>query len=145
MSEFQPAPPPPPSSASQPLAPADEKLWSTLAHVGNIIGFLPSLLILLILGPRSERVKTEAKEALNFVITAMAVWIVLAIVGGILFGIYIATPSSGLDVVLSLLRGLISLLQFADWIVLIIFSIVAAVRVNNGGTYRYPFALRLIK
>jgi uncharacterized protein len=144
MSEFQPTPPPPPPSAAQPLAPADEKLWSTLAHVGNIIGFLPSLLIFLILGPRSERVKTESREALNFVITAIIAYIALLIVGQIFGAIGNALPS-GIDIIFLLLGGLVSLLIFADWVLVIIFSIVAAVRVNNGGSYRYPFALRLIK
>ena len=141
----QPLPPPPPASAGQPLTPPDENTWSTVAHIGNIVGFLPSLLIFLILGPRSARVKTEAREALNFVITATAAWIALAIVGAVFFGVYLTSSSDALDVILSLVRGLISLLQFAIWVLVIVFSIVAAVRVNKGGSYRYPLSLRLIK
>ena len=37
------------------------------------------------------------------------------------------------------------LVQFAVYVLVIVFSIVAAVRVNNGGSYRYPISLRLIK
>jgi uncharacterized protein len=138
MTESQPA------AAAQPLSPADEKLWSTLAHIGNIIGFLPSLLIFLILGPRSARVREESKEALNFVITAIIAWVALAIVGVIVNVIYQNLPV-GIDVVFLLIGILITLLQWAVWIGLIVFSIVAGVRVNGGGTFRYPFALRLIK
>ena len=139
-----PPPPPPPPAAAQPLAPADERLWSTLAHIGNIIGFLPSLLIFLILGSRSAKVRQESAEALNFVITAIIAWIALAIIG-VIFSVISANLPSGIDLIFGLLGLLVTLLQFAVWIVLIIFSIVAAVRVNSGGSFRYPFALRLIK
>jgi uncharacterized Tic20 family protein len=138
MSQSQPA------AAAQPLSPADEKLWSTLAHVGNILGFLPSLLILLILGPRSPRVREESKEALNFVITALIALVALWIVGGIFNVLYSMTPN-GLDLVFLLLGFIVGLAQFAVWILLIVFSIVAAVRVNAGGSFRYPISLRLIK
>jgi uncharacterized Tic20 family protein len=137
MTDYQPA-------AAQPLAPADENLWSTLAHVGNVLGFLPSLLIFLILGPRSARVKQESREALNFVITAIIAFVALAIVSAILSGIASASPS-GIAVLFGLLILLVGLVQFAVYVLVIVFSIVAAVRVNNGGSYRYPFSLRLIK
>ncbi len=138
MTDYQPA------AAAQPLSPADEKLWSTLAHVGNIIGFLPSLLIFLILGPRGAHVRTESREALNFVITAIIGIVALNIVGAIVSVIYFQLPS-GIDVIFGLLGLLLNLVEFAIYILLVVFSIVAAVRVNAGGSYRYPFALRLIK
>jgi len=138
MSDYQPA------AAARPLSPADENLWSTLSHVGNILGFLPSLLIFLILGPRSARVRQESREALNFVITAIIALVALAIVGAVVTGLYWASPN-GIDVIFGLLGLLINLVQFAVYVLVIVFSIVAAVRVNNGGSYRYPFALRLIK
>jgi uncharacterized protein len=134
----------PTHSTQQPLSPADENLWSTLAHVGNVLGFLPSLLILLILGPRSARVRQESREALNFVLTALLVWIALWIVGMVVGSVANAAPSAiGLLVVL--LGLLIGLAGFAVWVLLVVFSIVAAVRVNSGASYRYPFSLRLIK
>ena len=137
MSQYEPA-------AAQPLSPADEKLWSTLAHVGNIIGFLPSLLIFLILGNRGAHVRQESKEALNFVITATIAYVVLLVLSGIL-GIVGANAPSGISLIFGLLGLLVGLAEFAVWILLVVFSIVAAVRVNNGGSYRYPFSLRLIK
>ena len=133
-----------PAAAAQPLSPADEKLWSTLAHIGNILGFLPSLLIFLILGPRSARVRDESREALNFVITAIIALVALWIVGGVINALYSVTPN-GLDIVFLLLGFIIGLAQFAVWVALIVFSIVAAVRVNAGGSFRYPISLRLIK
>lgn len=138
MTDYQPA------AAAQPLSPADEKLWSTLAHVGNILGFLPSLLIFLILGPRSATVKQESREALNFVITATIAVIGLTIVSAIVGGIASAAPS-GIGLLFGLLALLIGLVQFAVYVLVIVFSIVAAVRVNSGGSYRYPISLRLVK
>jgi uncharacterized Tic20 family protein len=133
-----------PAAAVPPLSPADEQLWSTLAHVGNVIGFLPSLLILLILGPRSPKVKQESQEALNFVITAIIALVALAIVSAIVGTIAAAAPD-GIGLLFGLLTLLIGLVQFAVYVLVIALSIVAAVRVNNGGSYRYPFSLRLIK
>lgn len=130
--------------SAPPLSPADENLWSTLAHVGNVVGFLPSLLIHLILGPRSARVREESREALNFVLTALIAWVALWVVGIVIGTIGGALPRVvGLPFVL--LGLLVGLAEFAVWVLLVVFSIVAAVRVNSGGTYRYPFSLRLIK
>jgi len=138
MSESQ------PTYSAPPLSPADEDLWSTLAHIGNVIGFLPSLLILLILGPRSPRVRQESREALNFVLTALIAWVALWMVGIVLGTIGSALPSAiGLPFVL--LGLLVGLAEFVVWVLVVVFSIVAAVRVNSGGSYRYPFSLRLIK
>lgn len=137
-------PQPQPMPASQPLSVSDQNLWSTLAHIGNIVGFLPSLLIFLILGPRSARVKTESREALNFVITAILAYIALQIVGVLVNVLYQQLPA-GIDVIFLLLGLLITFVSFAVWVLVVVFSIVAAVRVNKGGSYRYPFALRLIK
>jgi uncharacterized Tic20 family protein len=138
MTESQPA------ADVQPLSPADAKLWSTLAHVGNVIGFLPSLLILLILGPRSARVREESREALNFVITAIIAEVVLVVVSVVL-GAIVSNAPSAIVLLFALIALLIGLVEFAVYVALIAFSIVAAVRVNNGGSFRYPFSLRLVK
>ena len=36
-------------------------------------------------------------------------------------------------------------LAFVVWVATVIFSILGGVKVNGGGSYRYPFAIRLIK
>jgi len=138
MSESQ------PTYSAPPLSPADENLWSTLAHIGNVIGFLPSLLILLILGPRSPRVRQESREALNLVLTALIAWVALWVVGIVLGTIGHALPSP-VGLLFGLLGLLVGLAEFVVWVLVVVFSIVAAVRVNSGASYRYPFALRLIK
>jgi uncharacterized Tic20 family protein len=118
-------------SAGAPLPPDQDKQWAMFAHLGGIIGFLPALIIWLVFKDRGPRTNTEGKEALNWQITFTIAMIVAYIVSGILAFI----PFLGF------IGGLIPL---AVWVANIIFSILGAVRVNAGGSYRYPVALRFI-
>ena len=80
---------------------------------------------------RGPRTNVEAKEALNWQITFLIGWLVLTILGVILLFVGI---------------GLVfTLLSWALYILNVVFSILGFVKVNGGGSYRYPFALRLIK
>jgi len=116
--------PTPQPVAAVPLSEADDKLWASLAHLGGILGFLPSLIIWLVLKDRGAKVNVEAKEALNFQLTLLIGYVV----SYILIFVFIGT-----------------LLWFAVGIVSIIFSILGFMKVNQGGSYRYPFAIRFIK
>jgi len=69
-------------------------------------------------------VDDQGKEALNFQITITLAAIVSAILIVVLVGI-----------ALIIAVGIASL----------VFTIIAAIKANNGETYRYPFCLRLIK
>ena len=133
-----------PYSAPAPLSASDERLWASLAHFGNILGFLPSLLIFLILGPRSTLVKEQSREALNFVITAAIAFAVVYVVGLVVGGIAGAAPNA-VAVLFALISLLIGLVGFAVWVTYVVFSIIAGVRVNGGGVFRYPFSLRLVR
>ena len=98
-----------------------------LAHVLGIpTGFVGALIIWLINKDDSSKffVIDQSKEALNFQITMLIAAIVSAILMIVLIG-FLLLP----------LVGLVSL----------VFSIIAAIKANNGEAYRYPFALRLIK
>ena len=46
----------------QPLSPADEKLWSSFAHLGSILGLLPSLIILLLFRTAPPRRTSTVKR-----------------------------------------------------------------------------------
>ena len=85
MTDATPAP-------AAPLTPAEDKQWGSFAHLGGIIGFLPSLIIWLIFKDRGTITNVEAKEALNFQITAaiaqVAVFIINAILTAVTFGIW---------------------------------------------------------
>jgi uncharacterized Tic20 family protein len=69
-------------------------------------------------------VDDQGKEALNFQITITLAAIVSAILIVVLVGIA---------------------LLIAVGIASLVFTIIAAIKANNGETYRYPFCLRLIK
>lgn len=116
--------PAPQPAAAAPLSEAEDKQWASFAHLGGILGFLPALIIWLVFKDRGPKTNVEAKEALNFQITLIIGYIIGAILTFVIIG------------------GLISL---AVWVVGIIFSILGFTKVNAGGSYRYPFALRLIK
>jgi uncharacterized Tic20 family protein len=121
-------PPPPPGSpyggASQQLSPADEKLWATLIHVGGILfGFLPALIGYLVLKDRGPFVRQHTASALNFQITLA----IASVVGWILTIVAV---------------GFIILA--AVWVVNIVFSIIAAVKANQGQYYVYPIAFKFL-
>ena len=136
-----PAPQPVAPQPAAPLTPAEDKQWATFAHFGGILGFLPSLIIFLVFKDRGTLTRQESKEALNWQITWIAANIVLSIVIGII-GLATNALPLGAYVAVSAILGLISWLPY---LANLIFSIIGGVKVNGGGTYRYPFAIRLIK
>lgn len=120
--------------AAAPLTPAEDNQWASFAHLGGIIGPLPSLIIWLIFKDRGSFTNVEAKEALNFQITAVIGHIAIAILNGILLAVTFG------------FWGLISwLLPLALWVITIIFCVQGFIKAKEGNSYRYPFALRLIK
>jgi hypothetical protein len=127
---------PPPVAAQPPLSAADDKLWASLAHFGNIVSFLAPLIIWLVLKDRGSKVATEGKEATNWGINVIGAIIALSIVSAILGFIPI------IGFVIGLLVGLVI---WALVIVNIIFAIIGGVRVQGGGSYRYPVNIRWIK
>lgn len=123
-----PVPTPPSYGAPAPLDDAQTRQWAGLAHLGGIIGFLPSLIIWLVFRERSGFVDQEAKKALNFQITVVIGWVAAGIVG--------ALPVVGL---------LGSLLSLAVWVTSIVFSVQGYQAVQRGQAYKYPVTLDLVK
>ena len=132
------------AAAKPPLSPEDERLWASVAHFGTIAGFLPPLLVLLLLGPRSRFVRDEAREALNLAVTALIVWVVLAVLGR-LCGVFQDGLPPGPDLPFVVLVFLSGLAQLAVWAVVVVLSIVAGLRVQHGGGHRHPATLRLVR
>lgn len=119
--------------AGAPLTPEQDKQWAMWAHLGGILFLLPSLIIWLVFKDRGPRVNTEGKEALNWQITFTIIYVGAAIVFSILsFAVWF----------LGFLTGLV---LFAIWVVNIIFSVQGGMKVNAGGSYRYPINFRFIK
>ena len=117
-----PPPPPPPPAAPTYAAPAGEQPLSPSDE--KTFAMLAGLLVMVIWGKRSAFVNDHAKEALNFQITLLIGYVI----GFVLTFVYIGV-----------------LVYMAVWIVGIVFSIIAGMAANKGETYRYPFALRLVK
>lgn len=131
-------PTPQPAAAPQPAGPlsaADDKLWASLAHFGGILWILPSLIIFLVLKDRGPRVRVEAKEALNWQITFLIIWIVWVIIAAIIT----------LPLIVAGLYFLVGLIGFLIWAGNAAFSIIGGIKVQQGGSYRYPFSFRFIK
>ena len=124
----------PTAPAAAPLSESEDRQWASFAHLGGILGPLPSLIIWLVFKDRGSFTNSEAKEALNFQITAIIAWIALPIVSGIL-GV----------VTFGLFWAISPLLNLALWAAVIVFSILGFVKTKDGLPYRYPVALRLIK
>jgi uncharacterized Tic20 family protein len=126
--------PQPAAAPAAPLTEAEDKQWASFAHLGGIIGILPSLIIWLIFKDRGPKTNVEGKEALNFQITLIIGWAIVLIIGSILTA-----------VTLGLFLPIQMILYLAIFVVSLIFSIMGFQKVNAGGSYRYPFALRFIK
>jgi uncharacterized Tic20 family protein len=122
--------------------PAEQRQWAMFAHLSAIAGailtsgvggwgtFLGPLIIWLIKKDTMPFVDDQAKEALNYNITVaivfLALWVLVFLTLGI--GFLVALPA---------------------WVVIgiawLVFTIIAAVKANDGVGYRYPFSWRLVK
>ena len=131
-------PPHDPNAAPQPapaapLSQEQDVQWGSFAHLGGILGILPSLIIWLVFKDRGSFTNTEAKEALNFQITLLfatiALWIVVTVLTVVTFGF----------------GAFLSFLTWIPWVLGVVFSIIAFLQAKEGRHYRYPFAVRLIK
>jgi uncharacterized protein len=126
-----PSPPPydPPPYDPPPAAPVyttDDKNMAMLTHLsGIILSIVVPLIVWLVHKDRLDKayLVREAKEALNFQITILIGYVICWILTFIVIG--------------ALLTPLL-------WIANLVFCIIAAVKVSADGTYRYPFALRLV-
>jgi uncharacterized protein len=120
----------------------DERTWGMFAHLAALVGGLLSSWLVglgVFIGPRvvwlvkkdtMPFVNDQGKEALNFNITVAI---------GVLILIAITVFTLGIGLLLTVPLGI------ALGIFWLVFTIIAAIKANEGEAYRYPFALRLIK
>jgi hypothetical protein len=133
MTEPAPEPPEPPlpigaGTSGDPASPDrqrdDERTWAVLAHLGGfVLAIVIPWAIRSTVGKRSDFVKDQATEALNFQITAVTAFLVSVILWVIAIGL-----------VLTVVVGVGA----------IVLSILAAVRAHAGIRYRYPVCVRLV-
>ena len=107
------------------MTPENQRLWATLIHVGGIFfGILPSLIGYLVTKDRGAFIKEHTRVALNFHITVLIAAFVCGILSIILIGIF---------------------LLFALEILVVIFSILAAITASEGNYYRFPISIEFVK
>ena len=120
----------------------EERQWAMFAHLSALVGglltsaaggwgcFAGPLIIWLMKKEAMPFVDDQGKEALNFNITVGIVFLALLLLSIMTFGI-----------------GLI--IAIPGWIIVgvawLVFTIIAAIKANEGVAYRYPLTLRLIK
>ncbi len=125
MSEFDNMTTPPPAPTGD--APQEERTLALVAHLLGIISwFVGPLIIWLINKDKPEKpwLNDQAKEALNFQITVIIAWFIAGVLSVVVIGL---------------------LLMPIIFIGNLILCIMAGMKANEGVSYRYPFALRLIK
>lgn len=104
---------------------SDEKTMALLAHVLPVVaGFMGPLIIYLVKKDESPFIRKHAAEALNFQISAT----IYALVSIPLIFIVI---------------GIFTLMAIG--VMAIVFAIIGAVKANEGGFFKYPLTIRLVK
>ncbi len=102
----------------------DSKTIALLIWVGTIfLGFIPGLIVYLV-KKEDAYIQDQAKEALNWSITAGILYVIAFILTYVMIG--------------ALLIPVVMLCN-------LIFCILGAVATSSGKSFRVPFALRLIK
>ncbi|WP_404429416.1 DUF4870 domain-containing protein [Microbacterium lacus] len=114
-----------PSNVSQaPMSQPDEKMWSTLIHLGGLFfGFLAPLIGYLLFKDRGPFVRAHSATALNFQLTLIIAYIVGAILFVFVIGIFI---------------------MLAAYVLNIVFCIIAAIKANRGEWYQYPLTIKFL-
>lgn len=123
--------------------PAEQRQWAMFAHLSALVGglvtagwagsigcFIGPLVIWLVKKETMPFVDDQAKEALNFNITVALVFLVLLL-------LTIGTLGIGI-----LLTGPLMIIVGIAWLVM---TVIAAIKANDGVSYRYPMTLRLVK
>jgi uncharacterized Tic20 family protein len=120
-----PGPEPIPPVTSTPTK--DACTFAMLAHLlGAILCFLGPLIIWLVKKDEHVFIDDQGKEALNFHLTLLIVYVALAVLAAVTCGIG-------------------AVLYPVVYLVQIIMGILAAVKANGGEYYRYPFNIRMVK
>jgi uncharacterized Tic20 family protein len=109
---------------SHTLSDKDERTFTALGNILGILGFIPSLVMFVVMGERSAFLKRNMKYALNFQITML----VADVIGA-----------------LTLFAGIGGLIMLAAWVLRLVFSILAFVKTTEGDDYKYPVTVNFIR
>lgn len=105
-----------------PLSPSEEKTWAIVQYIGGFIfDVLSPLVAFLLFNRRGPFITSHTKEHLNFSLTVLIAYAVLAIT----------------------LVGLLFI--WVPYVLALIFRILAVVAAAQGNEYRFPLSIRFIK
>ena len=116
----------PPVVSSEPELSSDDRTWGMLAHLSYFLTFVigvscvAPLIIWIVKKDKSEFIEDQAKEALNFQLSAMIATLALGV------------TICGIPLILVVL------------IMSIVYSIQGGMAANRGERYRYPYTFRMI-
>jgi uncharacterized protein len=103
---------------------ANDKVAAMAVHIAGIFfWFVPSLIVYLAV-TGNPWLKEQARNALNFQLTMLIAFVI--------------------GIVLSFI-GIGFLIIWAVEVIVVVLSIVAAVKANQGETYKYPLTVELVK
>ncbi|MEO7432447.1 MAG: DUF4870 domain-containing protein [Dokdonella sp.] len=129
--------PPAPTPSIAVAQSSDERLWAMIGHLSAFSAFVTGigcivgpLIVWLVKKDTLPFAADQAKEALNYNIT-----VAIAFVALVLFSII----TLGIGLVIAYPVGVLL------WLAWIVFTVIAAIKANEGVAYRYPFTLRLVK
>jgi uncharacterized protein len=120
-----------------PLPNSDDRTWGLFCHLGALIvsffsgmGFVVPLVIWLLRKDESDFVDDQGKEALNFQISLVILYLAMGLLTAVTcgFGVFLAIP-----------------VVIVAWIYALVVGIIASIRSYDGERYRYPVCWRLIK
>ncbi|HKJ87512.1 MAG TPA: DUF4870 domain-containing protein [Gammaproteobacteria bacterium] len=102
-----------------------DKGLAALAHaLGILLGFLGPLILLFVANKDDEFLQANIKEALNFQLVVLAIWILIWILAFFIIGLFLMPIH------------ILANIGFCIW---------AAVKANQGQEVRYPFIPRIVK
>lgn len=102
----------------------DVRMWNTLCHISGVLSFLGPLLVWRAKRNEFPSVDEHGRESLNFQLSVL----VYCLAAGLLFLVYVG-------------KILMPILIVVD----VLLTVNAAVKVNRGEAYRYPFTIRFLK
>ena len=110
----------------------DERMWAMFCHLASLAGYvgipfaniIGPLIVWQIKKSESPLVDDQGKEALNFQIS-MTIYVLVGLV----------SICIGIGIVVLPVLGILGL----------VFTIIAAIKANQGEMYRYPLTIRFIK